>query len=200
MRPVVPTKPQESVADTNFVRRHRPTRFRLALERTPANALIRRYIQTPTGPLSFTTPTGTSYYHRDFLGSIRSVTNATGAELWRYDYDPYGEDRGTSQMVTGAPTTLHASQANTSFPKQATTTCERVSMTPTPAASKQSFPSHLVETVSGPYPVDGSTRVPDSPNLVGDHAETTAPFDGCKPSPYGTVVISARTLTRRIRR
>lgn len=75
----------------------------LALERTGANALIRRYVQGPDGPVSLTTPAGAFYYHRDPIGSIRAVTNSTGAEQWKHDYDPYGENRLTTKVVTTAP-------------------------------------------------------------------------------------------------
>lgn len=75
----------------------------LALERTNANALIRRYIQGPDGPVSFTTTAGTFYDHRDPIGSIRSVSSSTGAEQWKYDYDPFGENRLTTKVVTTAP-------------------------------------------------------------------------------------------------
>jgi RHS repeat-associated protein len=76
----------------------------LALERTNSNALIRRYVQGPTGPVSMTTSAGTFYYHRDPIGSIRSVTSSTGAEQWRHDYDPFGENRLTTKVLTTAPT------------------------------------------------------------------------------------------------
>jgi hypothetical protein len=38
------------------------------------------------------------YYTRDHLGSIRELTNSSGAVRIRYDYDPY--DRGTKLSGT----------------------------------------------------------------------------------------------------
>ena len=75
----------------------------LALERTNANALIRRYVHGPDGPVSFTTTSGTFYDHRDPIGSVRSVSSSTGVEQWKYDYDPFGENRATTKAVTTAP-------------------------------------------------------------------------------------------------
>jgi RHS repeat-associated protein len=34
----------------------------------------------------------TTYYHLDTLGSVRAVTDASGAVLERHDYRPFGED------------------------------------------------------------------------------------------------------------
>jgi RHS repeat-associated protein len=36
--------------------------------------------------------TATSFYHLDALGSVRAVTNATGATVRRHDYAPFGEE------------------------------------------------------------------------------------------------------------
>ncbi len=78
----------------------------LALERTGTNTLISRYVQGPTGPISTTTGAGTFFYHRDAIGSIRAVTNASGADQWHYDYDPYGEERATVKVASTAPANL----------------------------------------------------------------------------------------------
>ena len=75
----------------------------LALERNGANALIGRYVQGPNGPVSLATATGAVYYHRDPIGSIRGLSNATGASQWIYDYEPFGEGRLTTKVATSAP-------------------------------------------------------------------------------------------------
>ncbi len=98
------TKATNGVLDTKFSWDTVGSLPELALERTSTNGLIRRYVQGPDGPISMTTTAGTFYYHRDPIGSIRGVTNSTGAEQWRHDYDPYGENRATTKVVTTAPT------------------------------------------------------------------------------------------------
>jgi RHS repeat-associated protein len=50
---------------------------------------------------------GTSYFHQDHLGSTRLVTNASGAEVKRYEYAPFGKviaesgSAGDSHRFTG---------------------------------------------------------------------------------------------------
>ena len=75
----------------------------LALERDGTGGLVRRYVQGPIGPVSVATPAGVFYYASDPIGSVRSVTDSAGVEQWRYDYDPYGEPRATTQTQAGAP-------------------------------------------------------------------------------------------------
>ncbi len=59
----------------------------VAEQRNNSNAVVKRYyaqgVQTVSGNTLF-------YYLRDHLGSIREMTNSTGAIKARYDYDPYG--------------------------------------------------------------------------------------------------------------
>ena len=77
----------------------------LALERNNSNALIRRYVQGPAGPLSMaTSATAVFYYHRDALGSVTDVTNTTGAAQWKYDYEPFGAQLAATNVSGGAPT------------------------------------------------------------------------------------------------
>lgn len=64
-----------------------------------------------TGPCSFVTATGLLlaatfqgppayvFYHQDVIGSVRAVTNDAGAEIARYDYEPFGE----AQSAPGGP-------------------------------------------------------------------------------------------------
>src|SRR5207249_9927045 len=54
-------------------------------ERDGSNNVTRRYY--PQGMQMGST---NYYYTRDHLGSIRELTDNTGAVLTRYDYDPYG--------------------------------------------------------------------------------------------------------------
>ncbi len=54
----------------------------IALERTPAGTLTRRYLTTPLGAASMTTPTAAFYYHHDPRGDVSDVTDATGAAQW----------------------------------------------------------------------------------------------------------------------
>lgn len=42
----------------------------------------------------------TTYYHTDVVGSVRAITDATGAVVIRHDYMPFGED---GQPMTGDP-------------------------------------------------------------------------------------------------
>jgi RHS repeat-associated protein len=64
----------------------------LAVERDPANVVTRRYVNG-LEPISLSTPTGTSYYVTDELGSVTHVTNGTtGAVQWANKYSPYGTD------------------------------------------------------------------------------------------------------------
>ncbi|MEO7192367.1 MAG: RHS repeat-associated core domain-containing protein [Vicinamibacterales bacterium] len=42
----------------------------------------------------------TTYYHTDVIGSVRALTDATGAVLQRHDYLPFGED---AAPMTGDP-------------------------------------------------------------------------------------------------
>ena len=48
-----------------------------------------------TTPDGGTATTSYEYLHRDHLGSVESVTDAVGAELWVMAYDPFGERRAS---------------------------------------------------------------------------------------------------------
>ncbi len=71
------------------------TRYQVIEERNGGNGLLARYTYGATidEPLTMERG-GTIYtYHRDALGSVTEVTNATGAAVERYEYDVYGMPR-----------------------------------------------------------------------------------------------------------
>jgi YD repeat-containing protein len=73
----------------------------LVLERNGNNALLRRYVNGQGRPVFMSTSASTSnYYHWDPLGSVRNVTNASGATQLTYDYDPYGAVRTQTGTLT----------------------------------------------------------------------------------------------------
>jgi RHS repeat-associated protein len=75
----------------------------LALERTPAGALVRRYLSGALGAFAFTNSSATFYYHRDPLGTVTDVTDATGAAQWKYEYEAYGAERTATNVSGSAP-------------------------------------------------------------------------------------------------
>jgi RHS repeat-associated protein len=63
----------------------------LAEERNNSNKVTRKHYPQGVQFLSYNPNTTTSYYYlRDHLGSIREMTDSTGAIKARYDYDPWG--------------------------------------------------------------------------------------------------------------
>ncbi|WP_371502316.1 DUF6531 domain-containing protein [Kitasatospora sp. NBC_00374] len=77
----------------------------IATETNGSGALIGDYAYDPLGlPQSQHNPSGTSYHHHDWLGSITDVTNQAGTQQTRTAYDPYGRS-GTATIAAGAPTT-----------------------------------------------------------------------------------------------
>jgi RHS repeat-associated protein len=63
----------------------------IAEERNNANKLTRKYYAQGVQFLNYNPNTITDYfYFRDHLGSIREMTDNTGAVKVRYDYDPWG--------------------------------------------------------------------------------------------------------------
>ncbi len=75
----------------------------LAVEETATGTPVRRYTQGPLGPVAVRTPRGVFYYHPDLQGSVRSLTNSSATEQWRYDYDPYGNSQLTQKLRSDAP-------------------------------------------------------------------------------------------------
>ena len=66
----------------------------LVREASGNNGLLRRYVNSDSGPV-FMSTTGSNafYYHPDALGSVRNVTDTAGATQPTYDYEPYGTVR-----------------------------------------------------------------------------------------------------------
>jgi RHS repeat-associated protein len=59
------------------------------------------YVYDPGGvPLEQVTASGTLYYHQDQLGSTRALTNASGAVVSTYSFNPYGNLTGSTGTVT----------------------------------------------------------------------------------------------------
>ena len=75
----------------------------LALERTPAGSLVRRYLDGLDGALSMTNASATFYYHRDPLDTVTDVTDSSGAAQWKYEYEAYGAERSATNVSGGAP-------------------------------------------------------------------------------------------------
>ncbi|MGH3080705.1 MAG: RHS repeat-associated core domain-containing protein, partial [Gaiellaceae bacterium] len=76
----------------------------LALERTTAGGLVRRYLNGPLGAVSYTeAAAGTFSYHHDPLGTVTDVTNSSGVAQWKYEYEPYGEPLTTTNVSGSAP-------------------------------------------------------------------------------------------------
>lgn len=75
----------------------------LALERDASGNLVRRYLLGPVGALNFTTSGGTFWYQRDPLDTVSDVTDASGAAQWRYEYEPYGQQRVATNVPGTAP-------------------------------------------------------------------------------------------------
>lgn len=80
-----------------------PFTYDLSLEQDSNNTTIRRYTYG-AGRLSMTIPgTGEFTYHTDAIGSVRSLTDDTGAQQWRYNYEPFGAARDTDKVSETAP-------------------------------------------------------------------------------------------------
>jgi RHS repeat-associated protein len=75
----------------------------LTLERTPAAALTRRYLNGPLGAFSMTNSSGAFYYHHDPLNTVTDVTNSSGTAQWKYEYEAYGSARTTTNVSGNAP-------------------------------------------------------------------------------------------------
>ena len=75
----------------------------LALERTPAGALVRRYLGGPLGAVSMMNASATFCYHEDPLGTVTDVTDASGVAQWRYEYEAYGAERSATNVSGSAP-------------------------------------------------------------------------------------------------
>ena len=74
----------------------------LASETDAVGTLLRRYT-FGLEPISITTPTTTSYYLTDELGSTTHLTSNTGATQWAYTYTPYGSTKTGVKVDPAAP-------------------------------------------------------------------------------------------------
>ncbi len=74
----------------------------LAIERDGSGGLLRRYVYG-LRRISLTSGGATSYYHVDNLGSVATLTSASGTTQWTYAYEPYGVIRAETQDEPGAP-------------------------------------------------------------------------------------------------
>ena len=69
----------------------------IAEERNNSNKVTRKHYQQGVQFVSYSPTTTTAYFYaRDHLGSIREMTDGTGAIKARYDYDPWGNRTKTS--------------------------------------------------------------------------------------------------------
>jgi RHS repeat-associated protein len=76
----------------------------LALERSSAGNLVRRYLDGPLGAVSLTNSSASFYYQHDPLGNVSDVTDASGAAQWKYEYEAYGGERSATNVSGSAPT------------------------------------------------------------------------------------------------
>jgi RHS repeat-associated protein len=73
---------------------------RIAEERDAANTVTRRYYRQGEQRIGGT-DAGLYYYTRDYLGSIREMTDSTGVLRARYDYDPFGNTTKVAGDLNG---------------------------------------------------------------------------------------------------
>jgi hypothetical protein len=71
----------------------------LAIERDGAGSLRRGYVER-LDSISMTTPSSTSYYHHDGLGSVVSVTSSSGAQQWDYSYRGRSSSRPRASKIS----------------------------------------------------------------------------------------------------
>jgi RHS repeat-associated protein len=74
----------------------------LALERDGQGTLLRRYVYG-LRRISLSTPTATSYYHSDSLGSVVALSSASGQLERSLAYEPFGLTRTETQEDPHAP-------------------------------------------------------------------------------------------------
>ena len=99
------------------------------------------YVYGPGGlPLEQITGSTTHYYHHDQLGSTTMLTDQTGERPWRRTPTTR---TGSCSRPPGASPTRCASQASTSTPNRAFTSCGRATTTRPPVSSPASILSTL---------------------------------------------------------
>ena len=71
-------------------------------ETNSSGAAVARYSQTQNidEPLAMLRGGSTSYYHEDALGSVTSLSNATGALAQTYTFDSFGKQTASSGSIT----------------------------------------------------------------------------------------------------
>jgi RHS repeat-associated protein len=74
----------------------------LAIESDTAGTQVRKYTYG-IEPISVTTPTATSYYVTDEIGSTTHVTSSAGATQWAYTYTPFGTTKTGVKVDPLAP-------------------------------------------------------------------------------------------------
>jgi len=74
----------------------------LVAEHDGQDHLQRRYLHG-NDRISMTTPTGTSYYHHDRLGSVTALSSADGDRQWAYSYEPFGTVRSADKLSSQPP-------------------------------------------------------------------------------------------------
>lgn len=58
-----------------------------------------RFVSGPTGPLEEITGTTVRYFHQDQIGSTVALSDQTGATVSSFDYDAYGNPKGSAPAV-----------------------------------------------------------------------------------------------------
>jgi RHS repeat-associated protein len=93
----------DGTSTTNAVWDPNGSLTQLIEETDGVGALVRRY-DFGDKLLSASTPTSTSWYGNDALGTVTSVTDASGAVDWAYTYEGFGAQRSATQVDSAAPT------------------------------------------------------------------------------------------------
>ena len=161
----------------------------LALEREEDGTLIRRYVNGD-GPVAMQTPNDTYYLHLDPLGSVTGVTDANGALVASYTYDPWGNvvDSDETAAAPALPlgftaqyrdeeTGLYYLRARTYDPESGRF-LQRDPLGPlagAPAESPYAYASNRPTVLTDPT---GMTPTPETvflgqPSLLGDVANST---------------------------
>ncbi|MBW8782578.1 MAG: hypothetical protein JF599_11920 [Verrucomicrobia bacterium] len=81
---------EKSGSSVEATRRHLWVGVEIAEERDAGNVVIKRFYAQGVQVPGAAAPADKLFYNRDHLGSVRELTDNTGALRARYDYDPYG--------------------------------------------------------------------------------------------------------------
>lgn len=74
----------------------------LALERSATGTTTRAYTYG-LRRIAMQTGGATHYYHYGLVDNVLNVTSSSGAELWKYEYDPFGTKRTQTRVDPTAP-------------------------------------------------------------------------------------------------